>query len=164
MDGYIVTLPDVEDTEGAQQAVANLKRAVLGFEARRKSDPSKVISPVKSPVDSESDVAQSNITQFNYIHPPSLTILNYFDTMRCVICLRWMPVPCSLTSAMPPICSAPCQRRPTSSPLLPLSPLLSITTPGTSPSQIPSQIEPSQSNRPHQIAFNTAVVIPHTSS
>ena len=42
MDGYIVTLPDVEDTEGAQQAVANLKRAVLGFEARRKSDPSKV--------------------------------------------------------------------------------------------------------------------------
>jgi hypothetical protein len=42
MDSYIVTLPGIEDGEGAQQAVANLKKTVLGFEARRKSDPSKV--------------------------------------------------------------------------------------------------------------------------
>ena len=42
LDSYIVTLPNVDDTEAAQQAVASLKKAVLGFESRRKSDPSKV--------------------------------------------------------------------------------------------------------------------------
>ena len=42
MDSYIITLPGIDDTNGAQQAVANLKKAVLGFEARRKADPSKV--------------------------------------------------------------------------------------------------------------------------